>query len=82
MESAILIILLIVFFVLSFVMRKPRMRPVLAILCAALAAYFIMLAFTNDSNRHVLFIFALLSMVLLAKQIKDMKSPRDRDEKR
>jgi hypothetical protein len=82
MESIILIILLVVFFVLSFFLKGPRMGLVLAIVCAALSAYFIVLVFIQDSGRHVPFIFALLSIFLTMKQIRNMKSPRNLDEKR
>jgi hypothetical protein len=74
------IILIAVFFVLSFFVKRPRMRPVIPVICGACAAFFIVMVFTDEKNRFASFFFAILSMFLMVKYLRAPKPLSGLDE--
>jgi cell division protein FtsW (lipid II flippase) len=67
-------ILVAVFFVLSFFVNRPRLKPIMAFVCAVLAVFFIVTAIIGNDHRFVSVVFAILSIYMLMKYLKKANS--------
>jgi quinol-cytochrome oxidoreductase complex cytochrome b subunit len=82
MRNFLPVIIIAVFFVLSFFVNRPRLRPVMAFMCAVLAVFFVVTAVIGNDHRLVSALFALLSIYMFLKYLKKSKPLGELKEER